>query len=338
MSDKTYICGIFYAEKKGEESNYLNIKGSSSSASFQEIYWKNLIVFFASAYRTNPKANLILFSNSLPPHQEWRESLDKLRVEIINIPYDHNPPKGHWHSWQSTFYIIDCLNYLQSRVKEEDYIYFMDIDCLLLKDLKRLNAVMRKDGFVNYAIDYPVDRKIHGVSRQDMKRSFTQATESNENTNKYPIYFGGELYGFYGKSNIEKIYIEASEAWRRAIVDHNMTFNTEEHLLTYVFWKIKEDHNNAYNFIKRIWTDSSNYRNVQKEDLELTIWHLPAEKNKGINTLFKEVLNEQSNFWRADLIDYNRYLGKFVSIPKRNVNRFMIENCKKITKKIIRRS
>lgn len=42
-----YICGIFYAESKGEESKYLNIKSKkSSSENFQKVYWENMSVMF----------------------------------------------------------------------------------------------------------------------------------------------------------------------------------------------------------------------------------------------------------------------------------------------------
>ncbi|WP_226701028.1 hypothetical protein [Priestia aryabhattai] len=331
MDGNTYICGIFYAEKKGEESYYLNIKGSSSSTSFQEVYWKNLMVFFSTAYRTNPKSNLLLFSNAKPPMREWEKFLSDIGVKIINISYEHKPPKGHWHAWQSTFYIIDCLNYLGNQVSEQDYVYFMDIDCVVLKNLDRLNEILKRDQFVNFAIDYPVDYKVHGVSRIDMKSSFSK---NSGEINEYPTYFGGEIYGFYGKSNILKIYKEATDAWKMTVIEKSMVFNTEEHLFSFIFWKLNKQYNNAQSFIKRIWTDASNHRNVECSDTKLTIWHLPAEKRKGLYNLTEKVLNDKSKFWTVDSEDYITYLGKFVSIPRRSISRVFTESSKKIAKKL----
>ncbi|MEC0666416.1 hypothetical protein P8864_11015 [Priestia flexa] len=332
MKRDTYICGIFYAEKQGEESEYLNMKGASSSIAFQETYWKSLIVFFSTAYRTNPKAKLLLFSNAKPPYTKWEELLLNIGVSIIDIPYAHKPKSGHWKAWQSTFYIIDCLGYIEKKVNSNDYIYFMDIDCILLKPLEQLNSILERDGFINYAINYPISHKVHGVSRKDMKKSFSQFTREIVD---YPIYFGGEIYGFYGNLNIRKAYDEASAAWKQSLVNPNLTFNTEEHLFTFVFWKLDKQYNNGESHMKRIWTDASTFRNVRNSDLDLTIWHLPSEKRRGLLKIFNKIIDENSSFWTMDINFYKNYLGKYVSIPHRKFNRVFIEYTKICIKKVI---
>lgn len=328
MVQDTYICGIFYTEQPGEESEYLNMKGKSSSCEFQEVYWKSLIVFFSTAHRTNPEAKLKLFSNSTPPYSKWSELLSNIGVEIIDIPYAHKPRKGHWKAWQSTFYIIDCLGYLRKKVKNNDYVYFMDIDCVVVKSLKKLNSIMEKYGILNYSIDYPVNHKVHGISREDMKREFNSL-------DSYPIYFGGEIYGFYGQENVELIYNESSNILRKNFSDKTLTFNTEEHLFTFLFWKLDKAYDNGKGYIKRIWTDASNFRNVSMEDLSLTVWHLPAEKNKGLKKLFNELTAKGNKFWNVNIEQYPEFLGGFLSVPKRNLNRFVVEGVKIVIKKVL---
>ena len=44
---------------------------------------------------------------------------------------------------------------------------------------------------------------------------------------------------------------------------------------------------NAKEVIKRIWT-AHIYRNVEKDDDKYIIWHLPAEKNRGLIKIYKK--------------------------------------------------
>jgi hypothetical protein len=236
-------------------------------------------------YRYNPNAKHILFSNTTPPKKEWKDLLSRLGVQIINIDYNHKPPKGYWSQWQSTFYIIDCLNYLKDYISDDDVVLILDLDCVWVGPVTNLERQIRKDGITNYCIDYPEDHVVHQLTRRDLQVIFSDLSGISA---KYPPnYYGGEFYAFSGKKNALILYEEAHKAMKASISRSQKNlpkFNTEEHLFSYIFWKLGIENGNANKYIKRIWT-SPIYRNVENSDLELLIWHLPREKKYGIKRL-----------------------------------------------------
>ena len=48
--------------------------------------------------------------------------------------------------------------------------------------------------------------------------------------------------------------------------------------------------------MRRIWTNPLFYREVRASDVDLAIWHLPAEKTFGIYTLYDHFLFQSNNF------------------------------------------
>jgi hypothetical protein len=95
-------------------------------------------------------------------------------------------------------------------------------------------------------------------------------------------------------------------------------FDGDELISSYVFNSLNKneviDTNGVYS--KRIWTGVS-YNNVQDQDLNLAIWHLPASKNDGLKLLFYDIIKPSSNFWALNENE-NIYLGRFFGIPKNN--------------------
>ncbi|HEY4491244.1 MAG TPA: hypothetical protein VI958_04550, partial [Acidobacteriota bacterium] len=69
-------------------------------------------------------------------------------------------------------------------------------------------------------------------------------------------------------------------------------------------------------YIKRIWS-LPDLNNVEPQDLQRTIWHLPGEKNTGLMLLFDEALQPESRFWKLPLSEFTEYLGSYVGVPER---------------------
>ncbi|MGB8954243.1 MAG: hypothetical protein WCC10_02645 [Tumebacillaceae bacterium] len=332
----TYISCLFYAEERGEESAYPNAKGaSSSSAAFQEVYWRSMLVFFSSSKRCNPDAKHLLFTNTQPPRQEWQDHFDRMGVEIVQLPYKSKPPKGYWGAWQSTFYIIDALEHLAGRVQEDDAVFVLDLDVAVVGNFRPMVQKLRETGFLNLRVDYPEEHVVHGNSRRGLKAIFAEL--SGRTLDDVPEYLGGEIYGLLGRENIRAVHAEAVEAWQHCqerFAKGQPKFNTEEHLFSYVLWKMDKANDDASPFIKRIWT-AATYRNVAATDLNLLIWHLPAEKKRGLFQLSHEVLRPDSRFWQVDLQGFKPYLGAYIGIPRRNFNRFAVDETKAIGKKVL---
>ncbi|WP_410501909.1 hypothetical protein RIF24_14185 [Exiguobacterium acetylicum] len=334
MKNDTYICGVFYSESLGEESEYKNIKSKSSSSNFQNIYWESMIVMFSSVAKTNPDAKKILFINKVSSNKRHIELLKKLSVEIVEIEYLSKPPKNHWKAWQSTFFILDALNYLKDKVQKDDFVYFLDLDCLVLKDFRDINRVLKKDKILNYVINYADSDVVHENLVIDMKKSY--ATALNIESEKFN-YHGGEIYGVYGNEMLNKLYLELKISWEKSLNEKKINFNTEEYLFNYVFMKNNWSFGNANNFVKRIWTDSSSFRNVEDSDMNLTIWHVPAEKNYGLRKIYKYLADDKKAndfFHTKSEYKINEFFGKFLSIPTLSYKDNMIQKIKKNIKKL----
>ena len=68
--------------------------------------------------------------------------------------------------------------------------------------------------------------------------------------------------------------------------------------------------------MRRIWTNPLFYREVRQSDVDLAIWHLPAEKTFGLYNLYHQLLDKQENFgFDISNTDYIRLVQKVLHIP-----------------------
>ena len=93
-------------------------------------------------------------------------------------------------------------------------------------------------------------------------------------------------------------------------------FNEEAHTLSYLYFKngFRAAKQNPY--MRRIWTNPLFYREVQATDVDLTLWHLPAEKTFGLRTVYDVLMNETNNFgldMRAET--YTELIQKSLGVP-----------------------
>jgi hypothetical protein len=333
----TYICGLFYVESQGEESNYGNIKHKSTSDKFREVYWNNISVFYSSGIRTNPDCKYLLFTNS-KPSEKCSDVLDKSGVEIVDLPYNYKPEKGYWGGWQTSFYILDVLDYLSQHIDNDDTVLIMDIDIIVTRSLNEMVQQLKQDGFIGYDTEFPEDWKSNSVSRNDLK---TMCEEINGGfINGVPVYYGGEIYGIHGRENLLTFYRTAVELWEisRSRWGHKeIKFNTEEHLFSCVFWRLGVEQGNANKYVKRMWT-GARFRNILASDLDYAIWHLPAEKAYGIDNLSNEVYSRNSKYWTVDKIDFPQYVGKYVTVPHRKFSRYISDCFKYVAIKMLKRA
>jgi hypothetical protein len=91
--------------------------------------------------------------------------------------------------------------------------------------------------------------------------------------------------------------------------------NEEAHFLSYCYHKIG-NFGSLEGFIKRIWT-SPHYSNVQPDDANLPIWHLPSEKTGGIALIFKKLENRNCPPRQASRTGKLEELGGYLGVPKR---------------------
>ena len=318
LTPKEIIATWLYLEGVGEDGIYPQVPGRSSTSTFHDIYKRCLVTFFTSARATNKSAELFLFSNiDLNLGQRDFDKkiltlLKKLRVSIIVLPYTFTPPHEQ-KMWRNQFFVMDVLKYFSIELKDDDLCLILDSDIVwsgstntkkLWKDLSNFGSLTMMPILDNNEL-------INGLTVKDL-----------ETTSKLmgildppQQYAGGEFIALRGDKLIQ-VFQSSEILWDKYISyvsSGEMNFMEEAHFLSIVYASLKFPFGNGDKFVKRIWTQVLHYSNRDVSDLELTLWHLPAEKRFGIKRIANEYISGKSQRWpepnSGEWIDLTYRLG-----------------------------
>ncbi len=296
-----HICTWLCADEKGEESIFPQTGQKSSSQNHQNIYWRCLILFYATSKRFNKEEKHLLFTNVKHlPHVDGKliaNILAELQVEVIFTDFKYKTPKGYFGMFQNQFYEFSILEYIaESKGNSDDQYLVVDSDCIFLKPAKDMFTKASEKGFMSFEDDCTTELVIHGLSRKDMKLLYEDLL--NKKIDEIPGYHLGEfLLG--SVKNIQTIFAGFLELWPELIRRHNAglpKFNEEAQTLSYLYYKNGFKANPARNVMKRLWTNPVFYRNVEPTDIDLVLWHLPSEKTYGLADLYNELILKSTNY------------------------------------------
>jgi hypothetical protein len=293
-----YICTWFCADEKGEESIFPQTGKKSSGESHQHIYWRCVILYFATSRRFNKNEKHILFTNvrELPviDGKKVLAMLKELEVEVVVTDFKYKTPKGYFGMFQNQFYEFSILEYIANTARQPDDQYLiMDSDCIFLKSAKPLFAGAKEQGFMSFEDDCTTDLVIHGLSRINMQALYTDLLGTS--VEEIPGYHLGEFFLASAK-NIQLIFEDFLRLWPELLRRHSLglpKFNEEAQTLSYLYYKNNFVANPARNLMKRIWTNPVFYRNAEPADEQLIVWHLPAEKTYGLADLYRILIQNR---------------------------------------------
>lgn len=325
LNEVNNICTWIYLDSPEESSEYPQVGKRSHLTDFQKVYWRCVAVFFALSKQHNPLSRHILYSNKradefpIVDGLNLQTFLQANDIDIVTIPLTWQTPDGYFGKWRNQFYIFDILQFIESQaISDESAFLILDSDCIIHAPLDTLFADIRQQGLLVLPMPYSETFDINGITRQDMRRIYTELDGSDTGTN--PLYYGGEVFAAT-LPVIRQINSMAGDIWEKMLERHRNgqeKFNEEAHFLSYCYHKIGT-FGLLEPYIKRIWT-SPKYTNVQPEDVKLPIWHLPSEKTGGIALLFRHLISGPKS-WKSD------ELGGFVGVPKRkrylNIKHFL---------------
>lgn len=308
------------SDAAGEESYYPQVGGVSSSSTFLDVYWRCVALFFASSVRHNPTAQHKLFVNrpGVPDIGTFNTQafLDKLGVEVVTVPFTFAPPPNYYGAWRSTFYLLDIIKHLSTESRPDDCYIITDSDCLFIKSADALSKAVAEYGLLTYDTHFPPDEKANGLTRLDLQALYAEM--SARPVPETPGYCGGDIFASNTEA-LQRLSSEIDPIWAASLERHRQGlthFNTEEHFLSYLVYRLGYGVGTANPFISRIWTGRK-YRTAAAGDFDLTLWHTPAEKKFGLRRLFHEMTRSNSLFWRVSPGDeFARYVSGFLGIPK----------------------
>ena len=316
---KTVIGTWLHADTKGTESYYAQVGGDSSSASFQDIYWRCVCLFFASSKRHNPDVPHKLFTtvNHIPDIEEFatRTFLEQLGVEIVLVPFTYLPPVGFHGAWRNQFYILDIIKHLDAHCAADEQYVILDSDCIFTGSITALGKELERCGLLALDMLSPLDENINGITRRDMTQLFQALGQS---CSAGPaVYYGGEFFAATAGA-IHQLAEEIDPLWQLGLERFHAgspKFNEEAHFLSFLYAKLGYGAPSANPFIRRIWTQRK-HRTAARSDFDLIIWHVPAEKKYGLRKLFKEMAQPRSRFWSVPPgLEFAQYVAPFLGIP-----------------------
>lgn len=285
----TWVC----IDNKANGTYFPSSKGSSADAKVQNIYWRCISCFYTLARLYNTTAKLVLFSNSeaLPivDGTDIKAILDKLNVAFYTTPFEFVTPEGYYNQWRNQFYEFSILKFISNHpdFNTDDRFLLLDSDCIITRDLNDLFTEISAKRCITYVIDYDVKHVINGNSRNDMKSIFEVLL--NKRLDHIPQYHAGEIFG----ATIEFASVLVNDflkIWQQLLTLNAAglpKLNEEAHVLSFLFYKNDITGGDGNQYIKRLWTDPTTFRNIEKNDENLHIWHLPAEKRHGFKVLFE---------------------------------------------------
>ncbi len=273
-------------------------------------YYRSIFVTLASARRWNGQLDLVLVTDASVP-QPYRDRFASLGTRAVEAPFDHRPPIGFWPTFNASLYTIDAMVRLSRDAGATTKVLLVDPDVLCTGLLDPVFERVHDRTILVYPTGFPDYEKSQGLNAFEAA-SLHQRLEPD--LVDIPVHYGGELYGFT-TDGCRSILKRTEDAWRLAMADwvaRRPHFVTEEHLLNYALRRASVVDGSM--FIRRIWT-APVYRTVRGDEGGLLLWHLPAEKDRGIAALAAPALDRSSWFWRVSREEFLRRCGRVLGIP-----------------------
>ncbi len=274
---------------------------------------------FSSLRRWNPELTLVLVT-TMSPGVNLERQLNELDADILLTPFSHEPPPGFFPTFNASLFSIDALACLAKTYAEPtDRIVLLDPDVVCCGSLEHVFNSIPQSGFLTYDTEYDPDYLCQGLSAVTAAELHKQLDPT---LNGLPRHYGGELYGF-NASSWHTISARVEESWKFSLYQWRNKlprFVTEEHLMNYALRYTTTV--SAEPYIRRIWT-APTFRTVRPSDLSLPLWHLPAEKNRGLAKMQQVSRDPESWFWQAPLPDWRDRAAANFGIPRRDPKRLL---------------
>ena len=258
----------------------MNFKKSNNYDSTKfKYYYENISVAFTSLRVFNPSVSLVLFTTGEVP-EIYSKILNSIDVEIKNVEVNYVLKNDKTNRFSGSLFLLDCIK------NQKRNTLYLDPDVICLSSLDCLQ-VNNTDIFV-----YEVQEFIE--NKDSLKRILSFLGEDSNLHGKKMKYYGGEFF-FIPQNRLNEINKNIESIWNRNISYMRSSVNylqTEEHFLTLALRDLRSV--KCTGLISRLWTTRS-YRKIPKNYAKLPLIHLPAEKDKGISTLFSMIYREQED-------------------------------------------
>jgi len=303
------------AELRGE---YAQMIGDSTSPKHWETYQNCVDLLLASARRWNADVRLAVVLNPAAAEvltEERRARWTASGATVLVAENTHRVPPGFHGQWQNQFFVLDCLRALAGVAEPRESVVLLDSDCLVTRPLDELDDVVQRHGRAFYPVAFPAEAVVNGLSRVDLA---TLAAELHGGCEESELpYLGGEFFAFRADLLTEDLdRIDKAFAWTLDRAQAGLSRpNEEAQLITVVVAPGLSGEEFVEKTIRRIWTQPWQLRNADPADLDLAVWHVPAEKRTGLPRVHRAYLTADSWFWTSSREEWLERVGRLVGVP-----------------------
>lgn len=241
-------------------------------------YIKQSFVSLKSAKISNPDVEVCLITNQALP-KVYTELFENNGIKIVIVPFDdYRVPKG-WR-WEYAFYKLKALDYMANEFDAE-YLLGLDVDTYVPLSLNGFWDECAAEELILFSL--PNDSLERGRRQMGSDYQMLMKTMKRE----FIVQYGGEFLGGSSKAlqNLSKeiswIYTIIKE--NGFCVDNNYG---DEALLSMAAHRIKV--RSAFPYVRRYWSRRTWY-DVDSAWVYVPVWHLPTEKNYGLNIIFERL-------------------------------------------------
>lgn len=250
------------------KSSGANVKQSEA----MNIYLKSLCVSLLSAKKTNTDADVALVCN-LPLPAQYETLLTENGVKIFIEPFDSFLFDDQY-KWCLAFYKLCALEKMVNHYDYDNYLY-TDADVYFQNSVEHCFAEA-KDNILMYDIN-------HGLNVPNYATTLDQFHAFG--VDGYPTQYGGEF--FCASRENARLFVERCKEIHDKMIRTNFQTNKgDEFISSIAAHTLREKVKNAGAYIFRFWTGGFYLVSTCYQYNEISILHLPAEKQLGIAKLF----------------------------------------------------
>ena len=259
-----------------------------SEQSKLSMYYRCMVVCYASLRRLYPETHLSLFTNRELP-EPFTGQLKSLAVNTVHCASRYVDDAAFKNGFPGCLYTLDVIEYLANQQCDFSNLILLDSDCIVRY---RLDGMLDNEEGGSYAYEpgYPVNMVANGQSRATLTLALSYFS-GQMIAHPIPLY-GGEFYALTAKS-LPKLAMHIEAFWTWMKTEGIKTFGdnlTEEHVMSVVLAQYGGEVHSASGMVKRIWT-AAVFSTVDGSESGIPIWHLPSEKKKGFVKLYQYWMN-----------------------------------------------
>ena len=284
-----------------------------SQESKLHMYYRCMVVCYASLRRLYPKSQLMFFCNSDLP-EPFAAQLKSLEVITEKCPDHYVLDPAFNNGFPGCLYTLDVIDYLGKQAdKNNKNLILIDNDCiarLRLDDMIQDQSINQT--LYAYAPGYPVNMVANGQSRASLTLALSYF-QGKMLTAPIELY-GGEFFAIPSAA-LSTLAQDIQAFWSWMKTDGITIFGnqlTEEHVMSVALSMQPERLREVTTEIKRIWT-TEHFSTVVGNESAIAIWHLPSEKKKGLAKMYR-YWQQHNGFNHLNDKDFNQVVDDFIGL------------------------